>query len=323
MKKLLLSLPLLAINLTVASQPVLVTGIGENKELAKENAIVQATETYCGLAVVSDKKFKDRKTVRNDVVTSSSCLIQSTKLVKEEIIGDSVKVTLEVTLQNLPISERILSTNNQYTSPETYNWKTQIDSYNSTLDDRDRLLRQVLADFPYNAFNIKQKDAFIYFDNRMSYFVVPYIINWNPNYVKALQHTFKLVAKEVGSRKKLDYGYPIEFSYEYSFKDKKYYVSDYKHFEIIKTNMQKEPYVHLTITMTNGKTLTNCAPIITKNNVQVGDFYHFSQGDYGQITIYQNSEKAFYIDIEKYNIKPDHINDIELKIVSFADCKNY
>lgn len=323
MKKLLLSVPLLAINFAVASQPILVTGLGENKTLAKENAIVNATETYCGMAVVSDRKFKDRKTVRNDVVTSSSCFVQNTKLIKEETIGTNVKVTLEVTLQNLPISERILSENNQYSNPEGYNWKTQIESYKSTLADRDRLLSQILTDFPYYAFNIKQKDAFIHFDDRVSYFVVPYIVNWNPNYVRALEHTFKLVSKEVRGNKKIDDGYPILFSYEYSVKDKKYYVADYKHFEIIRTRMQKEPYLHLTITMYDGKTLTNCAPIITKNNVQVGDFYHFSHSDYGHITTYQTSEKAFYIDIEKYNIKPNYINDIELKIVSFADCKNY
>lgn len=323
MKKLFLTVPLLAINFAVASQQIVITGIGSNKVEAKENALANASATYCGTAVVSNKVFKDRKTVRNDVVTSSSCIIQNSKVIKEETVSDQIKITMQITLVTLPISERILSENNQYTFPNGENWNTQIQSYNKNLRDRDKLLNQVLSDFPYYAFNVKEKNAFIYFDNRKSYFVVPYIINWNPNYLTALNSTLKLVGKEVRTDRKLDYGYPIRFSNQYRFRDKKFYISDYRHFEIIKKKMQNEPYIHLSLEMIDGSIIKNCAPVITKNNIQVGDFYHFSIADFADINTYQTSEKAFYIDTEKYNINPEKIMAIELKIVSFADCNNY
>lgn len=177
----------------VFANPIRVIGIGSDLEKAKQNAFVNAIEIYVGTVVVSEKELINQKLTKDEILNYSSGFIGDYKLVSQVVIGSQVQVVMDVTVVPNRISHRILGKHNDTKNIDNQKIKTQIDSFLSQRDNANKLLQQVLNDYPYKAFEIEARPFYIKNNYSTMQFKMPYKLNWNYNYLQSLNDTLNYI----------------------------------------------------------------------------------------------------------------------------------
>lgn len=203
MKKLLLVVVLLAILqlLTIAyANPVRVVGIGKSLDEAKQNAFKMAVQYRAGIVMLSDRESRNLELVKNEISAYSAGYVDNFNLLSQKIVNGTYEVILEVFVSDSRISQRLLS---KGTSIQNFETERHTEQINSLIHERitgDKLLKQVMDDYPLRAYNIQQLPYKIQFDSQRNLqLFVPYVIQWNINFLNAFVELMNIIEEGKGN----------------------------------------------------------------------------------------------------------------------------
>jgi hypothetical protein len=323
MKSFIIVLIGLVSSLAVASQTVVVEGTGLTKEKAKEDAYSKASQQYCGVAVLSDKKLKNYEMRDTKISIYSSCRVTNATVLKEGINDNGYTVSMQLTLEQANQSKRLFNQSEIYNQFNEDDLKSTVKSYQSEKKTGDKFLEQIMNDFPYHAFELLEyrKPYITEDDGRRLYVVVPYAVIWNKQFLEAMETTLKQfsVKKKWYQTPNEVPGIPIRFYKKNDWKFVQYNLTDSARYDIIAMKMRSsnEPHVKATIYDINNNILqSTCNKLIDEQNrtmYQIGYPYH-------AMALNTDMVAKNYVTMQ-INVKTT-INNIIVEIVAKKDCKN-
>ena len=173
---------------------VTVTGVGNDFEEAKYNGFRNAIETHLGTLVLSEREHHNYKTVKNELLVYSSGYIDRYDIISQQVVRNKINLVMDVTVNSNKISNRIIGQFKDIDYLDGERIKTQIDTYQSERISADKMLKNVLDDYPHRAYNIEQLPYRVEVDNkRNGILVMPYRLSWNYNYVASLNETLSAI----------------------------------------------------------------------------------------------------------------------------------
>jgi hypothetical protein len=319
MKRLLLAL-CLVVPLANAIQ---VNGEGSTFEEAKLNAFRTAIEFEAGSIVVSERDSINYKLIKNDILVYSSAYITNYKIINSFKTGNKVQVVIDVDVASNKIADRILGIGSKPAIVESKH-DIQYQTYMENKNNGDRILLQVLKDYPTKAFTVTQGNHILAVDvYRNAILEIPLEFKWNYNYITSLNDT--LSALEDGS-----YGLfrPSPGNITIMAKDPKDYVfgkkSIYKFNDVLITQaitdtfLGNPPRIQLTITGRGNVVYKNC--FVPESFV--GKRPGFFNAESNLLILYGNQVEKNIIKLELRNM-PTLLRDaekIELAVVAHKSC---
>lgn len=191
MKKLLSGLLCLVATTAGAIQ---VTGEGSTFEEAKLNAFKTAIEFEAGAVVVSERESNNYKLVRNEILVYSSGYITDYKIINTIKQGNHVKVLVDVQVASNKLADRILGVGKDAKTFDTDKHSNQYNSYLQGKQNGDRLLQQLLNDYPKKAYNLTQGVHQLKVDvNRNGIIEIPLELKWNYKFIESLNEALKIL----------------------------------------------------------------------------------------------------------------------------------
>jgi len=328
LKLLLVVVYLFLFDLAYASNPLRVYGIGRTFEEAKTNAFKVAVQHVSGVVLLSDRESKNIELTKNEISTYSSGYVDNFNIVSQVFKNNLYELVIDVYVNESKISHRLFSNKESTQQFEGQKHSTQINSLLQEKKAGDQLITQVLSDYPKLAYNIKQLPYFLKFDNnRNLYLVVQYSLEWNKNFLKALEELFEIF--DEGKYNIVDkFPANIYFVNETNFNETKkhYKFSDLVRIQGIRNHFINQNEVRLMLTITNFN-----KQVIAKK-CYVPDFVigkhkpMYSLGQPNAITIWQNTIENNHVALPLNTAYAEKIsttiNELQLKIVNDKDCKN-
>lgn len=191
MKKLLSGLLYLVATTASAIQ---VTGEGSTFEEAKQNAFKTAIEFEAGAVVVSERESNNYKLVRNEILVYSSGYITDYKIINTVRQGNHVKVLVDVQVASNKLADRILGVGKDAKTFDTDKHSNQYNSYLQGKQNGDRLLQQLLNDYPKKAYNLTQGVHQLKVDvNRNGIIEIPLELRWNYKFIESFNEALKIL----------------------------------------------------------------------------------------------------------------------------------
>lgn len=194
MKKSVAALMLLASSIATASQHIQSTGSGSSMNEAKTDAIEKAMMRACRSAIVSDKNFVDRTTVRSEISLYNGCIVKNYKVLNTETSGNYYAITIDAEMASSNIPGRIFNNH-----PDWFYFN--LDQHNERLDQIKvknshayAFIDEVFYDYPFKAFNLQHSNFAVSYEGVNSFINVTFRINWNQNYLKAIAEMLDIVS---------------------------------------------------------------------------------------------------------------------------------
>ena len=221
------------------ANPVRVIGIGKSLDEAKQNALKMAVQYRAGIVLLSDRESRNLELVKNEISAYSAGYVDNFSIISQKIVNGNYEIILDVFVSDSRISQRLLSKSN---SIQTFESERHHEQINSVLHERvagDKLLRQVLSDYPLRAYNVQQLPYQIKFDHeRNLQLIVPYTIQWNPNFLNAMRELFNLIEEGKGN---ITTRYPGNI-YLVTFNGYTEYKQQFKFFDLIRINAIRQHF---------------------------------------------------------------------------------
>lgn len=193
MKALLLSVLVLITSPAFADLPVRSQGTGVTLEEAKNNAFKSAVEIKVGSAIVSEQEMSGNK-LRDDIVNYSAGYVDKFEIVKQFQTDKGYNVTVDVWVSSSKIQNRILGVSKSPTKINGERYSTQYATYMKGKRDGDRVMDQLLRDYPNRAYVINVGEHRLRVDVfRNGIIEVPIEMRWNYNYVAAMNEVLGLL----------------------------------------------------------------------------------------------------------------------------------
>jgi len=318
MKRIAIAIIATLANFAASATPITITGHGASREEARQDAFTSAIQTYCGVAVLSEKHFHNGNTVRNDVANYSSCRVKSYKILDQGVSNDLHYIKFSITLEPISQSQRLFNSSNEYNIFDQGQTLSQLETYQKEKTDGDTLLRTMFADYPYNAFNIKNNHSYIVDDPyRNFYLVVPYQLSWNYNYVQAMHDTFSTMSNNRSGAGVISISAKNPKSLVLG-KRNFYYMNDLHRIDQIKDYMTGPNELRLKIEAKDnrGNSVLN---VCYNPDYQAGGIF-YSVGINKEVSIFGNDIKRGEVKI-KLTMPADVIYDVYVQVAADRDCK--
>ena len=306
-------------NLAVASQTVIMEGNGPTRDKAIEDALSKASQQYCGVAVLSDKKVRNYKLQDTKISVYSSCRVINAKVLSE----NNGTVFMEITLEQANQSKRIFNQSEIYNEFNKDDLQSTVKSYQSEKSSGDKFIEQIMDDFPVHAFEILEyrKPYITESESRTLFVVVPYAIVWNKEFLDAMESTIKKfsVQKKWYQNYNEVPGIPVRFYKKLDYKFVQYNMTDEYRYDIIRMKMRdnNEPHVKATIRDIHDNILqVSCGKLVDEQNRTMYQIGY----PYDAMSINADMVVKNYVTM-KINSKTT-INNITLELVAKKDCKN-
>ena len=178
-----------------ASTRVIVEGHGSSETEAKQDAFNSAITQVVGQVIVSDKEAIGDRLVKDFIGGYSAGYIENFETLEIRRSPDRVTVKLSVSVASSKIAQRMLSRGYQVTLINGSQIQAQVESQLAQRERGDRLLSNVLASYPFNAFVVKADRTEVVIGARRQVVInVPYEISWSRFWLDALNETLGLVA---------------------------------------------------------------------------------------------------------------------------------
>lgn len=191
MKKLLSGLLCLV---ATSASAIQVTGEGSTFEEAKQNAFKTAIEFEAGAVVVSERESNNYKLVRNEILVYSSGYITNYKIISSINQGNQFKVLVDVQVASNKLADRILGVGKDAKTFDTDKHSNQYNSYLQGKQNGDRLLQQLLNDYPKKAYNLTQGVHRLKVDvNRNGIIEIPLELRWNYKFIESFNEALKIL----------------------------------------------------------------------------------------------------------------------------------
>ena len=191
MKKLLSGLLCLVAPLVNALQ---VSGEGSTFEEAKQNAFRTAIEFAAGSVVTSERESNNYKLVKDEILVYSAGYVSDYKIINTIKLGNQVRVIVDVQVSSNKLSDRILGVGKESKNFDNDKHSDQYQTYLQGKNNADKLLYQVLNDYPKKAFTVTQGVHQFKVDQYRNGIVqIPLELKWNYNYIVSFKEALKIV----------------------------------------------------------------------------------------------------------------------------------
>lgn len=298
-------------------------GNGPTKDKAIEDALSKASQQYCGVAVLSDKKVRNYKLQDTKISVYSSCRVIKAKVLSEDSQSTEHIVSMEITLEQATQSKRIFNQSEIYNEFNKDDLQSTVKSYQSEKSNGDKFINQIMDDFPYHAFEILEykKPYITESKDRTLMVVIPYAVVWNKEFIDAMESTIKKfsVQKKWYQNYNEVQGIPVRFYKKLDYKFVQYNMIDEYRYEIIRTKMREnyEPYVKATIRDIHDNVLQlSCTKLVDEENQTMYQIGY----PYDAMAINTDMVTKNYVTMEISS--KTTINNITLELVAKKDCKN-
>lgn len=191
MKKLLVGCLCLVTTLVNAIQ---VTGVGSTFEEAKQNAFRTAIEFEAGAVITSERESNNYKLIKNEILVYSSGYVSDYKIVNSFKIDSQVHVLVDVQVASNKLADRILGVSKEPRSFDTDKHQAQYQTYLNHRQAGDRMLSQILNDYPKKAYKLTQGIHQLKVDiYRNGVIEIPLELKWNYNFIASLNDALKVL----------------------------------------------------------------------------------------------------------------------------------
>lgn len=310
-------------SLAAASQTVIVSGDGISRQAAIEDALDKASQEYCGVAVLSDKKVRDFKS-EHRLSVYSSCRVTKAVVLDESVNQDVHLVSMKLSIERSNQSKRIFNQSDIHYQFDKDDLQSTVKSYSNEKNRGDKYLSQVMSDFSHHAFELVSYDKpyITEGNNRQLFVIVPYTVIWNKQFVDVMESTIKQF-----SFTKKWYSQEIlpgdEITFRYKNKDVQYNITDSNRFKIIMSQMlaAQEPYIRIKIYISTSDLIHSSCTAFKDGNQSTNYMYNIWQGNSKNVIFFQPNNfitNSIALPIDSKTT----IDNIELELVPYKDCKN-
>ena len=249
------------------SKPIRVTGRGSTKDEAKKNGLSEAVGIYSGMVVLSGRESRNEKLVSTSVDTYSAGYVDRYEVIEEMAGGRTALVTMDVWVRPSNMSGHKLNLGKSTADVDGNTVDTQHKTLIAERAAADKMMANIVNDFPSKALEIKQGQLSIDFDGyRNMVITAPYEIKWFPKYLTSLKEALKNV--QTGPEN-FDLGCAcfvakeqvtiIEKTGIFSGSYDHYYLRDAKFARTVKERLQSKPVIKVTVYDINNNVLhTEC-----------------------------------------------------------------
>jgi len=194
MRWLLLLVATFAINAHAASDYIRTTGEGSSFEQAKQNAFNEAVQIKVGTLVLSEREHMNNKTITDEVIVHSAGFVDDFKLIGTVNNNGRYRVTVDVLVSESKLTNQILSIGKSSGYVDGGRIGAQYQTYLEQKRTGDRVLNNLLRDYPSKAYAIKQAPYNVTIDrNRNALLTVPFELTWNYEFIRALNETMNVL----------------------------------------------------------------------------------------------------------------------------------
>jgi len=301
-----------------------VSGEGATVEEAKQNAFRTAIEFAVGSVVTSERESVNYKLVKDEILVYSAGYITDYKIIKTIKSGNQVRIIVDVQVSSNKLSDRILGVGKEPKNFDTDKHRSQYQTFLQGKANADRLLNQVLNDYPKKAFTITQGVHQFKVDSyRNGIIEIPLEMRWNYNYISSFNEALKIL--EDGSNGLLK---PSPGNVTVMAKDPKDYIignkNQYKFNDMVITSSIRDrmqgnkPNILLSIKDVNNTiTLKQC---YTPESITGKKPAFYNLGS--TLVVYGNQTEKNVIELRLTNMQEaiKHIHSIELSVVDDSNC---
>lgn len=165
-----------------------VVSTGKDDQLAKEQGFRTAVEHAVGSLVASHTEVKSNQLTRNEIISYSSGYVKEFNILSRNRHEDgSVTLDLEIWVKHSDIASRLFVSKEKSLAIQGEN----LDAAHQTLmrerQQGDKLLLEILKDYPYRAYQIDQHSVSVYLDHlRRPVLQLKFAISWDQNWLISL-----------------------------------------------------------------------------------------------------------------------------------------
>lgn len=173
---------------------ITVSSEGKTFEEAKLKGFEKAVEITVGTVILSYSETRGKKLVKDEIISHSSGYVENYKIL-QRIDIDKVHLTMEVTVKNSIIAQRLLGAQNGTGEIDGDQFRTQHQTYLKQKETGDKVIESVLQDFPKYAFVIEKSTVKNKVNiHRSPVMSIEYSIKYNHKYIEALIEALNVVA---------------------------------------------------------------------------------------------------------------------------------
>jgi hypothetical protein len=175
---------------------VQVEGRGHTEAEARRNGFALAVEQAVGTLVLSEREAVQQRLARNEVTNYSSGYVDNFKILNKTMRGNEVTVTMDVWVAHSAIANRLFGRSEVAGQVDGARIGAQVQTMQQSLADGDRIVSQVLKDFPRRAFDISLSNAVFRMDaDRRTLLEIPFELKWNYNYIVSLHEALQATSQ--------------------------------------------------------------------------------------------------------------------------------
>lgn len=300
-----------------------VVGVGSNVDMAIQDGFKRAIEKVVGDIVISTNESRNDRLVKNDIITHSAGYVDRYEIVSGRQMADGYHVNLVVYVKSSRIADRILGGTGSTDTLQGDRMATQHNTYLNERKTGDRVVKEVIGNFPKNAFVVTRKDAqFQLRSDRAAVLVVSYNMKWNTNYVKALNEMMSVIqdGKNVGVGQHRFFIQSVP-SGSWLGKTDTYYFNDAIRAKQIREYMSNGQAVRASVVDNNGRILfASCAN--TQWMADFKDTYYINKdSQYRTSDEINDTIQIAFPPHSPSNVLLKYANELKLEVVSEAQCQ--
>ena len=175
---------------------VQVEGRGHTEAEARRNGFALAVEQAVGTLVLSEREAVQQKLTRQEVTNYSSGYVDNFKILSKTMRGNEVTLTMDVWVAHSAIANRLFGRSEVAGQVDGVRIGAQVQTMQQSLSDGDRVVAQVLKDFPRRAFDITLSNAVFRMDaDRRTLLEIPFVLKWNYNYIVSLHEALQATSQ--------------------------------------------------------------------------------------------------------------------------------
>jgi len=164
-----------------------VEGHGATPTEARDNGFRLAVEQAIGTLISSETEVVNGQIKRDEIISYASGYVDAFDIVETTTTAQGQsRVRMKVWVGRSALSDRLLNRSERSGEVDGARASVQLQTLNQERVTGDRLLQQVLNDFPKRAFDIDLKPADIVRQNRSAQMEVNFVVRWNQDYLRSL-----------------------------------------------------------------------------------------------------------------------------------------
>jgi len=175
-----------------------VAGQGSNPTQARDNGFRLAVEQAIGSLISSETEVQNGRIVRDEIISYAAGFVDRFEITDTRTTGVDTLVFMRVWVKRSDLSDRLLNRSERSGEVDGARASVQLQTLNQERATGDRLLQQVLNDFPKRAFDIEIKPTDVVRQNRSAHMELTFTLGWNQDYLRSLWTALEATSQRSG-----------------------------------------------------------------------------------------------------------------------------